>query len=102
MNSSNLNFLSTFLILSLIGGIAIHDTHVDKFSHTDQGTLLAAVSEKDNPHTHAERLPLSRTMRSVGSSEPLVRPRGISDKKYILRNRLGSNNYESNYIWPSI
>lgn len=103
------NTLSILLTFGVLSGVALHDSQFDKF--VAAFTVEPAISIHDdsrsemrpgNPHIHGERVSLGQAFRSLGGGEPLMRPRGNNDKKYLLQNRLMARSYDNDYIWPSI
>ena len=90
------------VLISLLtaGGVLLHDTNTDKaflsawtvthpnFASDDTGKIRPGSM----PHTHAERVSLSDTIRE-GNANPRTTPRS-NDRKHLWHKRVAKENHE--------
>ena len=99
---------TTFMTFSAMFGVVLHDSQLTKLAdvvvskHTniesiqpDEIRLLAKASA----HTHVAAANYSSTNSSTQTS---IQPRNENDKKYVFNRRALGNNFDSDYVWPSV
>lgn len=91
---------------SAMFGVVIHDTQI--YNMASIATSLPAeisnisvsdVEFKSSEHVHVAAVSFSVTNISQQTS---IQPRNENDKKYIFNRRTLGNNFDSDYVWPSI
>lgn len=97
------------LTFSAMFGVLIHDSRID---HAASVIAVPAMVSSHNDiesslklgdlHTHAERVSFSRSINSVNTAEPTMRPRDEDDNKYVIQKKPSANTYGSVYSWPSV
>lgn len=104
-----LNPLPALLTFSAMFGVLIHDSRIDHAaSFAALPIITSSHAEADSAlklndlHTHAERVSFSRSINSVNTAEPTMRPRDEDDNKYVIQKKPNANTYGSVYSWPSV
>jgi len=104
-----INPFPVLLTFSAMFGVLVHDSRIDHaISVVAVPSMISGYNENESSlklsdlHIHAERVSFSRSVGSVNSAEPTMRPRDEDDNKYVVQKKPSANTYGSVYSWPSV
>jgi len=102
------NPISIIVSLSVLVGVVIHDTQIDKLTTAVIGVPAVIATyegfnkavEKSEPHTHTERVSLSQVVRNMNAQNNRTQSRLFEDKKYMSFKNVarGHNAFDNCYL----
>ena len=101
-----LNPLPVMISFSAMFGVVIHDTQIYKAtslaalpisSISTQAPNLEILKTSDHIHVASASFANPNSVQEVS-----IQPRNENDKKYVFNRRTLGNNFDSDYVWPSV
>lgn len=102
------NYISVTISAMIIFGIAIHGLQIDNATSLVKSTVgimsessakIANLSQPDQ-HPQSEVGSFTESSHNISSQSP-TQPSNDNDKKYVIRKRIASNGFDSEFFWPT-